>query len=182
MKSKLLVVFSATCLLLAVVSAIHAEDAAGEPDKQLAADLDLLQGEWELFHGNEGKGEPNTRSVKTIKGNIETLRRYSIKTGKLHREHSAEFRLSKSGNVRVFTFFAVGGSPEQGFSYVYKVDKDNFYDIPGLLHGDEYRNYQSQPRIWHWKRVQEKAEEGAQQTAAVIRRKEVAAISVERGE
>jgi hypothetical protein len=109
-----------------------------------------------LLHGNEGKGPPNTRSVKTIDGNTETLRRYSIKTGKLNHEHSVEFKLRKSGNVRVFTFYAIGGSPDNGLSYVYKVDKDNFFDIPGLLHGDQYRNYQSQPKLWHWKRVVEK--------------------------
>ena len=154
MKKVLLVTAIVISLTSAVTKVVHADDnIAPKVDKDIAADLALLQGSWELFHGNEGKGEPNTRSVKTIEGNIETLRRYSIKTGKLHREHSVEFKLSKSGNVHVFTFFPVGGSPEQGLSYVYKVDKDNFYDIPGLLHGDEYRNYQSKTRIWHWKRV-----------------------------
>ena len=129
-------------------------------EKELAADLALLQGSWEMLQGNEGKGEPTIRSVKTIEGKMETLRRYSIKTGKLTHEHSVEFQLSTSGSVHVFTFFAVGGSPDQGLSYVYKVDKDNFYDIPGLLHGDDYRNYQSQTRIWHWKRVPEKDANG----------------------
>lgn len=113
----------------------------------------LLQGSWELHHGNEGKGRPNTRSVKTIEGNKETLRRYSIATGKLTHAHSVEFKLSRSGSVRVMTFFRVGGSPEQGLSYVYKVDEGNFWDIPGLLQGGEYRNYQNEPTIWHWKRV-----------------------------
>jgi hypothetical protein len=150
-----------TALIISIVSGatelVRAEDKADTAgEKALAADLALLQGSWELLHGNEGKGEPNTRSVKTIEGNIETLRRYSIKTGKLNHEHSAEFKLSKSGSVHVFTFFAVGDSPDQGLSYVYKVDKDNFYDIPGLLHGNDYRNYQSHTRIWHWKRVLEK--------------------------
>ncbi len=132
---------------------VSADDAA---DKDLAADLVLLQGSWELLHGNEGKGPANTRSVKTIEGNIETLRRYGIKSGKLGHEHSVEFKLSKSGSVRVFTFYGVGGSPKHGESYVYKVDKNNFFDIPGLLHGGEYRNYQSHPKVWHWKRVVDK--------------------------
>ena len=38
-------------------------------------------------------------------------------------------------------------------SFVYKVDKDNFYDIPGLLYGDKFRNYQDRSNIWHWKRL-----------------------------
>jgi len=153
MKNTLFVILAMSCLMSAVTFVVGADRAANDTDRELAADLELLQGSWELLHGNEGKGEPNTRSVKTIEGNTETLRRYSIKTGKLHREHSVDFKLSKSGNVHVLTFFIAGGSPEQGLSYVYKVDKDNFYDVPGLLHGDEYRNYQSQTRVWHWKRV-----------------------------
>jgi len=133
-----------------------AQDADGV-DQDLAADLKLLQGSWELVHGNEGKGRPTTRSVKTIVGNKETLRRYSVSTGKLGHEHSVEFKLTRSGGVRVMTFYRVGGSPEQGLSYVYKVDEDNFWDIPGLLQGGVYRNYQNNPTIWHWKRVKEGA-------------------------
>lgn len=106
-----------------------------------------------MLHGNEGKGPPNTRSVKTIEGNIETLRRYSIKSGKKLREHRVEFQLSKSGNSRMLTFYPVGGTPEQGQSYFYKVDKNNFYDITGLIHGKDRRNYQTDVNVWHWKRV-----------------------------
>ena len=131
---------------------------AGEkplPDETLAQDLKLLQGKWELVHGNDGKGVPSTRSVKEIKGNQETLRRYDVKTGKLTHEHTVDFKLSASGNVRVFTFHAVGGDPKRGQSFVYKVDAENFYDIPGLLHGEPYRNYQETPVVWRWKRVKE---------------------------
>jgi hypothetical protein len=38
-------------------------------------------------------------------------------------------------------------------SYVYKVNQRSFFDIPGLLDGGEYRNYQATPKVWHWKRV-----------------------------
>jgi hypothetical protein len=124
-------------------------------DDALAQDLELLQGKWELFHGNEGKGEPTIHSVKEIKGNREMLRRYDVKSGKMTREHSVDFTLTSSGSIRVFTFYAVGGDPKQGLSFVYKVDAENFYDIPGLLQGDMYRNYQESPKIWHWKKVKE---------------------------
>jgi hypothetical protein len=107
------------------------------------------------LHGNEGKGAPSIRSIKEIKGNQETLRRYDVKTGKLTREHSVDFALSRSGDVRVFTFYPVGGDPKQGQSFVYKVDAENFYDIPGLLQTDAFRNYQQTPRVWHWKRIKE---------------------------
>ena len=145
--------------ILALVVALSCSNSMAqersELDTALADDLELLQGSWELLHGNEGKGAPTVRSVKTIEGNVETLRRFNLKTGKKTHEHSVEFNLSKSGNVHVMTFFSVGGKAENGLSYVYKVDKDNFWDIPGLLRGDEYRNYQKTPKIWHWKRVVE---------------------------
>jgi hypothetical protein len=148
--------------LTAVISlclAAFAMSAPAQEDKPandvLAQDLKLLQGKWELMHGNEGKGAPTIRSIKEIKGNQETLRRYDVKSGKMTHEHSVDFTLTRSGDVRVFTFYSVGGDPKQGQSFVYKVDAENFYDIPGLLLGDAYRNYQETPRVWHWKRVKE---------------------------
>lgn len=149
------IVAAGVLIFVVSLSLMSTADDTEAVDQELAGDLKLLQGTWELVHGNEGKGRPTTRSVKTIVGNQETLRRYSIKTGKLVREHSVEFKLSKSGNVRVMTFYRVGGSPEQGLSYVYKVNEENFWDIPGLLQGGLYRNYQDTPTIWHWKRVRE---------------------------
>jgi hypothetical protein len=126
-------------------------EAPGDDDP-LRRDLKVLQGRWQLLHGG-AKGP--LRSVKEISGNRETLRRYNAETNKLMSEQSVEFKLSASGDVRVFTFYPVGGEPKQGGSFVYKVDGDNFYDIPGLLHGTNYRNYQATPTIWHWKRVKE---------------------------
>ncbi len=149
-----LVIFSMAVWFLAIsASAVTAQDDADDPT---AADLKLLQGEWELFHGNEGKGAPTIRSVKEIVGNRETLRRFDIATGKKLHEHSVDFKLSQSGNVHVFTFYAVGGDPRNGGSFVYKVDENNFWDIPGLLRGKEFRNYQLAPTIWHWTRVENK--------------------------
>lgn len=161
MKKSTIAVFAANLFAISFALICDAQDKDVQEtlktNPELAADLKLLQGSWELHHGNEGKGRPNTRSVKTIEGNKETLRRYSVQTGNLVREHSVEFRLSKSGSVRVMTFFGVGGSPEQGLSYVYKVDEENFWDIPGLLQAGEYRNYQDHPTIWHWKKVKDDA-------------------------
>ena len=143
------------CLCLAVsVMWLRAEDKPAADDP-LAEDLKLLQGKWELFHGDDGKGGPTLHSVKEIKGNRETLRRYDVKTEKVLREHSVDLALTASGSVRVCTFYAVDGDPKNGASFVYKVDAENFYDVPGLLQGDTYRNYQDKPSVWHWKKVKE---------------------------
>ena len=142
--------FLALCLTL---SADEGSTAAKPDDPDLAADLKLIQGTWELQHGNDAKGMPKIRSVKTIKGNQETLRRFNVETGQQVHEHSVEIKLSKSGAVRVCTFYPVGGNPKDGYSFVYKVDKQNYYDIPGILQDSTYQNYQSKPRVWHWKRI-----------------------------
>lgn len=147
-----LAVFVCLCPAL-FVAASRAQDAPEKAaDDVLAHDLELLQGNWELFHGNAG-GTPTYHSIKEIKGNQETLRRYEAKSGKLIREHTVEFTLARSGDVRVFTFYAIGADAKRGMSFVYKVDADNFYDTTGLLQGDTYRNYQAIPQTWHWKRV-----------------------------
>ena len=146
-----LLLLCATVVSLGLGRLAAAQDKAPNDDP-LAQDLKLLQGKWELLHGNGG---PTLRSVKEIEGNRETLRRYDAKSGKLIREHTVEFVLSRSGDVRVFTFYSVGGDAKQGQSFVYKVDGQSFYDIPGLLQGDNYRNYQESPIVWHWKKVKE---------------------------
>jgi hypothetical protein len=147
------------CLAVLTTSLPAQENPAQDkaPIDLLAQDLKLLQGTWELVHGNEGQGAPTVRSIKRIEGQRETLRRYNVKTGALTHEHSVEFELTKSGAVRVFTFYAVGDNPKQGQSFVYKVDAENFYDIPGLLDDGAFRNYQASPTVWHWKRVKDVA-------------------------
>ncbi len=75
------------------VPGFHVLADADAPPEPGTDDLKLLQGSWELRHGNEGKGAPTLRSVKTIVGNRETLRRYSIPTGELLSERTTEFEL-----------------------------------------------------------------------------------------
>lgn len=124
-------------------------------DPSIADDLEQLQGTWELRHGNEGRGLPTIRSVKTITGNRETLRRYSIETGEMMSEKTVEFELHDAEPVRVFTFFPVNSPKKVGYSFIYKVEKDDLYDITGLLHGTEYRDYSTVPTMWRWKRITE---------------------------
>ncbi|MCM2375173.1 hypothetical protein [Aporhodopirellula aestuarii] len=149
---------SVMALLLLIncsLPAVHGDDAGGEAEPSLAADLEAMQGSWELLHGQNAEKKPNTRSVKTITGNTETLRRYNLATGKLTHEHSVEFELSETGSVRALTFYTPGGTAENGFSYIYKIEGDVFYDIPGMLQGSRYRNYLQKPNVYRWIRLVE---------------------------
>lgn len=130
-------------------------------------DMMRLQGAWEMRHGNEGKGDPTIRSVKMIVGNRETMRRYSIATGELLSEKTVEFRLSQSGPVHVFSFRPIGGEASAEYSFVYRIVDDEFYDVTGLLHGTEYRDYSQTPAMWRWTRVRGQAADGAPEAGTV---------------
>ena len=55
-----------------------------------------------------------------------------------------------------------GGEANAEYSFVYRIVNDEFYDITGLLHGTEYRDYSQTPAMWRWTRVHgQAAESGA---------------------
>ena len=70
-------------------------------------------------------------------------------------------------NIRELEYGQVGDEPKSGFSYVYKVNNNEFYDVTGLLHGTEYRDYSQTPSIWRWTRVIERAADGAAEPGTV---------------
>ncbi len=148
-------IFVSFIVATAAVTRSEEKKAASNDDQDLTADLKLLQGSWQQTFGDDGTGKPTIRIVKTIEGNTETRREYVIQTGEVRDEHIADFKLSKSGDVRVFTFHFRGTPADENLSYVYLVDEKSFYDVPGLLHG-EYRNYRTPPQIYRWKRVSKK--------------------------
>lgn len=139
------------------------EPRTSENDPELQEDLKKLQGMWELYHGNELKGAPNTRSVKMIEGNIETMRRYNLQ-GKLAREWQVEFILQKDGDLKIFTYYPVGGKPGQGASFLYRIQGDRFFDVPGMFTGEKYRNYLREPAFWVWNRVKDEDADRQKQT------------------
>ncbi|MEQ9067849.1 MAG: hypothetical protein RLO18_14050, partial [Gimesia chilikensis] len=157
------------CLGLALLTvaplAVQADEEprTSKNDPELQEDLKKLQGTWELYHGNELKGAPNTRSVKMIEGNIETMRRYNLQ-GKLAREWQVEFILQKDGDLKIFTFYPVGGKPGQGASFLYRIQGDRFFDVPGMFTGEKYRNYLREPAFWVWNRVKDEDADRQKQT------------------
>ncbi|QDU03212.1 hypothetical protein V6x_29240 [Gimesia chilikensis] len=134
-----------------------------ENDPELQEDLKKLQGTWELYHGNELKGAPTIRSVKIIKGNIETMQRYNLQ-GKLAREWQVEFILQKDGDLKIFTYYPVGGKPGQGASFLYRIQGDRFFDVPGMFSEKKYRNYLREPAFWVWNRVKDEDADRQKQT------------------
>ena len=112
-------------------------------------DLSALQGRWEqLPEAPGGSGTPRQRVIKEVNGDSETVTTYGPNVQVLHAQ-SAEFRLSRSGPVRVYTVQnpRVTGGTERGatqaspakLAYVYRVHGNEFDEVWGLLPGQEER-------------------------------------------
>ena len=150
-----LMLFSPFLLCLCLPSATTADEKdESETKKAIAKDLKLYQGTWELLP--TAANSLKYRSVKTIKGNTSTIRRYDIDTGELVREHTSTFELLIDGGVRV-NRFRIGTGRGRGFAYIYKVDDQYFYEATGLLQKDEYRTYTREPKLFRWKRTADSA-------------------------
>jgi len=129
------------------------ENPTHETDDDLKADLKKLQGKWEYITGSGG------RRVKEIKGNKETMTVYDFDDS-VKRQWTIVFNLEKAGPVKLFTY---AGSEEslkdndRCTSFIYHVDEDVFYDVPGLLHGR--RSYSDHPAMYEWYRIYEEGDE-----------------------
>ena len=95
--------------------------------------------------------------VKEHKGNKTTVTIFDA-AGKIVTERKSEFRLEKTRNVRIFTFFnnVITAGPQKGQmdkepkSYIYRVTGNTFVEVNGLLVGDD-----AQPLAFTWERVNE---------------------------
>jgi len=115
-----------------------------------------VQGKWELVVSQDLKENGVRRAVKEIKGSRETVTFWGD-DGKVLRAHTVEIKVTKNGDLHVFTYsnMEVIDGQEKGAkqagpnSYVYRADDEAFYEILGLLPGEE-----KQPVIVReWKRV-----------------------------
>jgi len=112
-----------------------------------SGDLSGLQGTWEQ-RPEEGAAatSPRQRVVKQVSGNNETVTTYSP-DGQVVHAQAAKFRLGRSGEVPVYTFYdrRITAGPEQGRAdaaprmFVYRLRGDEFDEVWGLLPGQEQR-------------------------------------------
>ena len=142
---------STTLLLCGLIVPVTA--LADEPDTE----LQLIQGVWQV----EGKAADGTavRIVKHVAGESETVTVFDAEGNTVH-EHAADFELTKTEHVRIFTYFnyRLTAGPSKGttrdgrFSYLYRVEGDRFIEIHGILNGDK-----GPPRVQIWSRMKDEA-------------------------
>ncbi len=114
-----------------------------------------VEGRWQLA---QDTGQAATQSrIKTHRGGQTTVTTYDA-AGKIVSQHSSEYKLKKSGMVRIFVYFKVvpATGPSQGhtipgpFYYAFNVQSDRFLEVYGLLAGDD-----RSPRVLCWDRVKD---------------------------
>jgi uncharacterized protein (TIGR03067 family) len=120
--------------------AFGADEAAVSQD-----DLAQVQGRWEREEP-QGSGASYKRATKEIRGNKETVTYFDAE-GKVVRQHKVDFKLSKAGDVNIFTYtnWEATEGPQKGtkmpgsVSYVYRVSEKQFREVWGFLPGQENR-------------------------------------------
>lgn len=116
---------------------------ASAPADPAAQDLVQVLGKWEREEP-QGSDAPYRRSVKEVKANEEVVTYYRA-DGTVWRAHRADFRLSRSGEVKVFTFSNVqiidgdgkGNRFTGSASYIYQATNRQFREVRGFLPGQE---------------------------------------------
>ncbi len=151
-------------IALALVGAVEADHAPAiaQPKtevEQLAEDLELLQGAWEMVEKTDEEAAPHRTALKEVTGKVERITRFDAE-GNVTWVHTVDFRLDRGpGPSRVFTFSNVkflegrlkGKTSSETTSYLYQVDQENMIEAWGMLTGDK-----DQPvEINRWTRVNE---------------------------
>jgi len=134
---------------------------AAEARPSSGSELNPLQGQWERELTPEDLKAGLRRAVKEIKGNKETVTFYG-EDNKLLRRHTVDFKLEKNGDIRVFTNFNMevtigdgkGTKRNDPVSYVYRVYEDRFFEVTGLLPGQE----QQAVTVFQWKRLKKETQ------------------------
>ena len=113
-----------------------------------------VEGTWELVQDTSQAGA--VRRVKTHQGGKTIVTAYDAE-GKIVGQHNSQYKLKKSGMVRIFVFSSLvpATGPSKGhefpgpFYYAYHVQEDRFIEVYGLLAGDD-----RSPRVLLWNRVE----------------------------
>jgi serine/threonine protein kinase len=109
-----------------------------ENDPELRADLQTLQGRWRHHFWKNGK--LIERMIVEF-NDATTITQWVDENDKVLRGRSATFELSRSGGVKVMTYF-LGGSRTDGGSFIYCLSGNQFRIVSGML-----ANRQSNPEI-----------------------------------
>ena len=168
---------SLTLLAVLFLSPRTAPVRAAEEKDQATSEGQLaeVQGRWEREEP-QGSDASYKRATKEINGTKETVT-YFDADGKVVRQHKVDFKLSRVGDVNIFTYtnWEATEGPQKGtklpgpVSYIYRVSEKQYREAWGFLPGQE--NRRSVLLIW-------KKAEGERGGAALAGATEKAAAGV----
>jgi hypothetical protein len=135
-------------LLCVILVSAPALPASADED-----DLAQVQGRWQrLAKDREGR---TVQFEKEHKGHKTTYTSFD-QAGVVAYSHTSEFELSRTGQVRIFTYFnlvVAGTNPGRTGgdrrSYIHKIEGDRFFEVQGMLIGQE----KEQPTLIIWERL-----------------------------
>ena len=129
-------------LMVSMISVLigFASDTSATENVNSSDLLSQCQGTWIRSEVQKGV---SSRIVKVVDGNKETVSYY--RDGKVTRVHQVDFEVATVANVNIFTFRnglvtegADKGQTFKGpFSYVFKIENDSWYEVMGMLKGQE---------------------------------------------
>lgn len=119
------------------------QEAVAFADDDLAEDLKVLQGKWQLV----GNRIPGQSSVRTVIGDQQELIQFDVKTGETVQRIAGTIVLGKFGSGRVFRM----ADQKDGDGFIYHLDGDDLFEIAGILTPHELG-----PQVWRWKRVRDR--------------------------
>ena len=101
-------------------------------DRELAADLEMIQGKWRYKGWQQGKLVEHM--VAEFEGS-QTETRFLDENGKTIRGRKTRFELSRSGGVKVFKSYQAA-SPDVGGAFVYEIRQHRLTLVSGLLQNE----------------------------------------------
>jgi len=115
---------------------VYSAEPAPEEDYQ------ILEGKW-VRNDQDSKGSP-LRVEQEISNKISTVSVYD-RNGALVHSHQAKFRLQRTSDVSLFTYFdlKVLEGPNKGrqqktpITFVYRVKDNKFIQVEGIMKGDK---------------------------------------------
>ena len=121
--------------------------AADLPDDvELANDVRALQGQWVWKRWKQGKQLPHM--MQEFDGNTYTTK-FINDSGEVEGGYHGRFKLSRSGDTKVFTAF--GDTSSDSTSFIYKVDPIRFTTVSGML---KNRRSISRTQMQVWERIE----------------------------
>ncbi|MCO8123995.1 hypothetical protein NHH03_19785 [Stieleria sp. TO1_6] len=140
------------CVGLGLAAPALADDSVPETRSAKTSAADQIKGEWVQYRDT---AEGRYMTIKQHLGDHTILTTYDPQQKPIY-SHRSDYEVDESGDVNVFRYHSkvvlvgpnAGARSERKSAYVFRVDGDQFYEVHGMLPGDQGR-----PKLAVWQRL-----------------------------